>query len=128
MPREEAYSEVNGVWNLSSDQGNLGSFVITNVRVVWFASMNENFNVSVPYIQIVSLNLLEIRDWVPFYTIEWITPYGVRCWQFVSYLFTAQKSVRIRESKFGVALVVETSQQVSSVNAIVDTEKDFLNL
>lgn len=62
MPREEAYSEVNGVWNLSSDQGNLGSFVITNVRVVWFASMNENFNVSVPYIQIVSLNLVRFGN------------------------------------------------------------------
>lgn len=36
----------SGVWNLSSDQGNLGTFYITNVRIVWFANLAENFNVS----------------------------------------------------------------------------------
>ena len=40
-----------GVWNLSSDQGNLGTFFITNVRLVWHANMAENFNVSIPYLQ-----------------------------------------------------------------------------
>ena len=28
--------QYEGVWNLSSDQGNLGSFIFTNVRIVWF--------------------------------------------------------------------------------------------
>ena len=41
LPEEEIVSRVNGVWNLSSDQGNLGTFIITNVRLVWFANMNE---------------------------------------------------------------------------------------
>lgn len=36
-------------------QGNLGSFIVTNVRLVWFADMNETFNVSLPYIQIASV-------------------------------------------------------------------------
>lgn len=36
-------------------QGNLGTFFITNVRVVWHANMNESFNVSIPYLQIVSI-------------------------------------------------------------------------
>ncbi|RHY34042.1 hypothetical protein DYB32_001178 [Aphanomyces invadans] len=62
---------VPGVWNLSSDQGNLGTFFVTNVRVVWHANLAENFNVSMPYMQI--------------------------------------KSARIRNSKFGPALVIETS-------------------
>jgi Bardet-Biedl syndrome 5 protein len=40
------------VWNLSSEQGNLGSFYITNVRLVWFSSVNDGFNVSIPYMQV----------------------------------------------------------------------------
>lgn len=43
---------MDGVWNLSSDQGNLGTFFITNIRVVWFAKQSENFNVSIPYMQV----------------------------------------------------------------------------
>ncbi|XP_063848231.1 Bardet-Biedl syndrome 5 protein homolog isoform X3 [Scylla paramamosain] len=72
LPQEQIFSRVNGVWNLSSDQGNLGTFVITNVRLVWFANMNELFNISLPYLQIAS--------------------------------------VKVRESKFGMALVVESSE------------------
>lgn len=64
---------MNGVWNLSSEQGNLGTFFITNVRLVWHANLVETFNVSIPYMQI--------------------------------------SSIRVRESKFGQALVIETHQQ-----------------
>uniref|UniRef100_A0A671Q2R2 Bardet-Biedl syndrome 5 protein homolog n=1 Tax=Sinocyclocheilus anshuiensis TaxID=1608454 RepID=A0A671Q2R2_9TELE len=53
--------------------GNLGTFFIINVRIVWHANMNESFNVSIPYLQICS--------------------------------------IRIRDSKFGLALVIESSQQ-----------------
>lgn len=70
LPHEQIFTKVNGVWNLSSDQGNLGSFFLTNVRLVWHANLASNFNVSLPYMQI--------------------------------------KSLRIRDSKFGFALVVET--------------------
>lgn len=73
LPNEQMYNKVAGVWNLSSDQGNLGIFFITNVRLVWHANMAENFNVSIPYLQM--------------------------------------KVVRVRDSKFGPALVVETSQR-----------------
>lgn len=62
----------NGVWNLSADQGNLGQFIITNVRIVWFATLTESFNVSLPWVQI--------------------------------------KCLRIRESKYGIAIVLETSE------------------
>ncbi|KAL4656630.1 hypothetical protein GN956_G4483 [Arapaima gigas] len=73
LPQEQLCDKINGVWNLSSDQGNLGTFFITNVRIVWHANMNESFNVSIPYLQI--------------------------------------RSIRIRDSKFGLALVIESSQQ-----------------
>jgi len=52
LPDEEICLRVPGVWNLSQDQGNLGSFVITNIRVVWFAKLAESFNVSIPFLQI----------------------------------------------------------------------------
>lgn len=71
LPGEQIYTKYQGVWNLSSDQGNLGQFVITNVRIVWFATLTETFNVSLPWVQV--------------------------------------KCIRIRDSKYGVAVVLETS-------------------
>merc|ERR1712084_66101 len=53
------------------DQGNLGTFIITNVRTVWFAVLAENFNVSIPYLQM--------------------------------------KNINVRNSKFGQAVVIETT-------------------
>ncbi|XP_031816361.1 Bardet-Biedl syndrome 5 protein isoform X2 [Sarcophilus harrisii] len=73
LPQEQVYDKINGVWNLSSDQGNLGTFFITNVRIVWHANMNDSFNVSIPYLQI--------------------------------------RSIKVRDSKFGLALVIESFQQ-----------------
>jgi hypothetical protein len=70
LSRRQVFKHVQGVWNLSSDQGNLGTFYITNVRMVWHANLAENFNVSIPYLQM--------------------------------------KTIRMRESKFGRALVIET--------------------
>jgi len=54
LPKEQIFTTMNGVWNLSADQGNLGTFIVTNVRVVWFSDLAENFNVSIPFMQIVS--------------------------------------------------------------------------
>ena len=39
LPEEQVYSKIPGVWNLSSDQGNLGTFFISNIRVVWHANL-----------------------------------------------------------------------------------------
>nr|XP_013117706.1 unnamed protein product [Stomoxys calcitrans] len=72
LPQEQVINKVNGVWNLSSDQGNLGSFVVTNIRVVWYADANDTFNISLPYMQIAN--------------------------------------IRIRESKYGPALVIQTAE------------------
>lgn len=57
LPREVAYSRVNGVWNLSSEAGNLGTFYITNCRVVWFSSMSNAFNVSIPLLQVKAVKV-----------------------------------------------------------------------
>jgi len=57
LPGEKISNQHKGVWNLSSEQGNLGVFIITNIRIVWFAELAENFNVSVPYLQIKSIKV-----------------------------------------------------------------------
>lgn len=54
LPEEMIFEQVNGVWNLSGEQGHLGCLIITNIRVVWFANLANNFNVSLPYLMIVS--------------------------------------------------------------------------
>jgi len=51
----------------------LAPFFLTNVRLVWHANLAENFNVSIPFLQM--------------------------------------KSIRVRDSKFGLALVIETMPQ-----------------
>jgi len=72
LANEKVFTKYKGVWNLSAEQGNLGTFVITDVRVVWYAELSDNFNVSLPWVQV--------------------------------------KCVRVRESKYGTALVLETSE------------------
>ncbi|AYU76980.1 hypothetical protein, conserved [Leishmania donovani] len=67
---ENVISRTSGVSSVSKDEGHLGTFIVTNIRVVWFAAA-EFFNVSVPYLQFVGL--------------------------------------RSQMSKFGQALVIETS-------------------
>jgi Bardet-Biedl syndrome 5 protein len=32
LPNEQVYNKIGGIWNLSSDQGNLGTFFVTNVQ------------------------------------------------------------------------------------------------
>ncbi|KAI9579247.1 hypothetical protein GQX74_004719, partial [Glossina fuscipes] len=61
LPREQVITKVQGVWNLSSDQGNLGTFVITNIRIVWYADANNTFNITLPYIQIENLRIRESK-------------------------------------------------------------------
>ncbi|XP_003386094.1 PREDICTED: Bardet-Biedl syndrome 5 protein homolog [Amphimedon queenslandica] len=70
LPLEQVYDKINGVMNLCSSQGTLGTMYITNVRVAWHANTNEAFNISVPYLHLIS--------------------------------------IKMRESKFGLALVLET--------------------
>lgn len=94
LPTEYQCEKLDGVWNLSSEQvnfilncknhyskiliqGNLGVLILTNIRIVWYASLNLQYNVSVPFLQL--------------------------------------RSCRVRDSKFGYALVLDTSIQVMLV-------------
>jgi len=63
LPGERIFTRLEGVWNLSSDQGNLGVLTTTNFRFVWFATFVENFNVSVPYSQIRNIELRETKNY-----------------------------------------------------------------
>lgn len=49
LPLEKVKRTINGCWNLSSDQGNLGVFVLTNLRLVWYCLLSPEFNVSIPW-------------------------------------------------------------------------------
>ncbi|KAG5875819.1 hypothetical protein JTB14_008133 [Gonioctena quinquepunctata] len=92
LSQEQVVSTLHGVWNLSSDQGSLGTFMVSNVRFVWFADVNEGFNISLPYLQI--------------------------------------ESITIRDSKFGTALVI-TSSEISGGYILgfkVDPEEKLQNL
>ena len=85
LAKEEVFSTYNGVWNLAAEQGSLGTLIITNVRIVWFAQLTENYNASVPWVQV--------------------------------------KCIKVRESKYGTALVVETTDFVGGYVLGFRTEK-----
>jgi Bardet-Biedl syndrome 5 protein len=57
---EQVISRSAGVTNVSKEEGILGTFVVTNIRVVWFA-VEETFNVSVPYLQFIGLRSQQSR-------------------------------------------------------------------
>uniref|UniRef100_A0AAF5RUY8 BBSome complex member BBS5 PH domain-containing protein n=2 Tax=Wuchereria bancrofti TaxID=6293 RepID=A0AAF5RUY8_WUCBA len=71
LPDEQQCDRFDGVWNLGNDQGTLGTMILTNIRIVWFAATNTMYNVSIPYLQV--------------------------------------QDCRIRHSRFGLVLVIETS-------------------
>jgi len=55
LPHEEIYEEIDGIWNLSAEQGQLGKMFVTNVRFVWYAKANEMHNISVSYYQVLDI-------------------------------------------------------------------------
>ncbi|KAK2588473.1 hypothetical protein KPH14_004456 [Odynerus spinipes] len=57
LPHERVHSHSPDVWNLSVEQGNVGTFIVTNIRLVWFADVNNQFNVSMPYLSIASVTV-----------------------------------------------------------------------
>ncbi|XP_071449308.1 BBSome complex member BBS5 [Hetaerina americana] len=61
LPLEKVISYVNGVWNLSNNQGTLGAFIITNVRLVWVSDTKDQFNISIPYLQIIRIKARESK-------------------------------------------------------------------
>lgn len=52
---EQVISRNPSVTNVGKEEGNLGTFIVTNIRVVWFAAAAEVLNASVPYLQFTGL-------------------------------------------------------------------------
>ena len=42
-------------------QRHLGTLIITNVRIVWYANLSQTFNVSLPYVQVQSVKIRESK-------------------------------------------------------------------
>ncbi|XP_014210145.1 Bardet-Biedl syndrome 5 protein homolog [Copidosoma floridanum] len=57
LPHESVHENLPGVWNLSSEQGNVGTLIVTNIRIVWYAEMNPQFNMSMPYLTLASIQI-----------------------------------------------------------------------
>uniref|UniRef100_A0A2K6W789 BBSome complex member BBS5 PH domain-containing protein n=2 Tax=Onchocerca TaxID=6281 RepID=A0A2K6W789_ONCVO len=61
LPEEQQCDRFEGVWNLGNDQGTLGVMILTNVRIVWFATTNIKYNVSIPYLQVQDCRIRHSR-------------------------------------------------------------------
>lgn len=59
LPNEQIYEVYLGISNVSSETGNLGAFHVTNIRLVWHSQLNVAFNASIPWIQIVSVLVVD---------------------------------------------------------------------
>lgn len=53
LPNEMLEEVVSGVWHLAGEQGTLGVVHLTNFRVVWCSAMDDNVNISLPFLQLV---------------------------------------------------------------------------
>lgn len=53
---EQVLEKMSGVSHVSNDEGFIGTLVITNLRLVWFATQEENFNISLPYLHITGVH------------------------------------------------------------------------
>ena len=60
MQGETVISKYEDIYNLSSEENNRGQFLFTNIRVVWFSYLIENFNISIPYIQVLLIIIIII--------------------------------------------------------------------
>lgn len=54
--KENIIKQYPNVWNLGKNEGKLGRFYFTNIRVVWISNTNENFNISIPYVRILKIS------------------------------------------------------------------------
>ncbi|MCP9258772.1 Bardet-Biedl syndrome 5-like protein [Dirofilaria immitis] len=61
LPEEQQCDRFDGVWNLGNDQGTLGVMILTNIRMVWFATTNVMYNVSIPYLQVQDCRIRHSR-------------------------------------------------------------------
>ena len=79
--------------------------------MVWFANLAESFNVSLPYLQVSAFPLLQ--QYIGAYICPVYCSYAAPAPNITLPYPTLQqiKQVKVRESKFGMALVLETTAQ-----------------
>lgn len=61
LPSEKMISKYLSVANVVNEQAVNGTFFITNVRIIWFSNTVDNFNVSLPWIQVKSIKLKDSK-------------------------------------------------------------------
>lgn len=52
---EKSVSQKNNILNMGNQDKKSGRLILTNIRFVWISLNNENFNISVPWVRIVSI-------------------------------------------------------------------------
>lgn len=52
LPQEKVINKLSGVASVNNDQVIQGTYYLTNIRLVWYSNSLDNFNVSLPYMQI----------------------------------------------------------------------------
>ncbi|KAJ3077014.1 hypothetical protein HDU98_009415 [Podochytrium sp. JEL0797] len=48
---------MDGVLNVSNDKGVVGKMAFTNIRIVWFSTLDNASNVSIPHLQVASIRV-----------------------------------------------------------------------
>ena len=56
---ENLIQKIDGIWSLSSDSGNLGTLILTNIRIIWLARLVADHNITIPWCNVASCT---IRD------------------------------------------------------------------
>ena len=57
LPGEKIVSTYDSIWSLSSESGNLGQMILTNLRVVWIAKLIRDYSMTVPLVTIARVSI-----------------------------------------------------------------------
>lgn len=52
LDKEKIINKHSNVFSMTKEDGKLGKFILTNIRILWQQNVSENFNVSIPYIMV----------------------------------------------------------------------------
>lgn len=66
---EQIYEMVPGVMNLSKDFGQIGTLWVTSLRICWAAQLQENYNCSLPFLQVQPL-----KSYHAWFCVHWRVP------------------------------------------------------
>lgn len=59
LDREKVINKHSNIWKMTKEDGTLGKFILTNIRILWQDNASDNFNMSIPYIQIKKIQRKE---------------------------------------------------------------------